>query len=125
MDNSSKDGTHWRSILDIDPKTDIFFFDTFRTFIIQDAQKLIEKTLFGVEQMTRTDNKITLVNIRCNLNAYKNLTKKEIDALSDTASNFFRFIQALSSKLKLRDFVNIWMVEDRVQDLNSVTCGIF
>ena len=75
--------------------------------------------------MTRTDNKITLVNIRCNLNAYKNLTKKEIDALSDTASNFFRFIQALSSKLKLRDFVNIWMVEDRVQDLNSVTCGIF
>ena len=49
MDNSSKDGTHWRSILDIDPKTDIFFFDTFRTFIIQDAQKLIEKTLFGVE----------------------------------------------------------------------------
>ena len=75
--------------------------------------------------MTRTDNKITLVNIRCNLNAYKNLTKKEIDALSDTASNFFRFIQALSSKLKLRDFVDIWMVEDRVQDLSSVTCGIF
>ena len=75
--------------------------------------------------MTRTDNKITLVNIRCNLNAYKNLTKKEIDALSDTASNFFRFIQALSNKLKLRDFVNIWMVEDRVQDLNSVTCRIF
>ena len=29
------------------------------------------------------------------------------------------------SKLKLRDFVNIWMVEDIVQDLDSVTCGVF
>ena len=35
------------------------------------------------------------------------------------------FIQAFGNKLKLRDFVNIWNVEDRVQELNSVTCGIF
>ena len=25
----------------------------------------------------------------------------------------------------MRDFVNTWMVEDRIQDLSSVTCGIF
>ena len=37
----------------------------------------------------------------------------------------FHFIQAFGNKLKLRDFVNILMLEDRVQDLNSVTCGIF
>ena len=71
--------------------------------------------------MTRTNNKITLVNIRFNLNACKNLSKKELDFLSDKASNF----QAFGNKLKLRDFVNMWMVEDRVQDLNSVTCGLF
>ena len=75
--------------------------------------------------MTRTDNKITLVNIKFNLNACKNLSKKELDALSDTTSNFFHFVQAFGNKLKLRDFVNIWMLEDRVQDLNSVTCGVF
>ena len=75
--------------------------------------------------MTRTNNKITLVNIRFNLNACKNLSKKELDALSDIATIFFHFIQAFGNKLKLRDFVNIWMVKDRVQDLNSVTCGIF
>ena len=74
--------------------------------------------------MTRTDNKITVVNIRFNPNACKNLSKKELDALSDTASNFFHFIQAFDNKLKLRDFVNIWMVEDRVQDFRSVTCGV-
>ena len=57
--------------------------------------------------MTRTDNKITLVNIEFSLNACKNLSEKELDALSDTASNFFRFIQAFGNKFKLRDFVNI------------------
>ena len=75
--------------------------------------------------MTRTDNKITLCNIRFNLNAYKNLSKRELDTLSDTTNDFFCFILAFGNKLKLPDFVNIWMVEDRVQDLNSVTCGIF
>ena len=129
-DGSDKKGTHWWSILDIEPKADIFFFDTFgvdglKNFIIQDDKKVIEKILFGSEQLTRTDLKITLANIKFNLNACKNLSKKELDTLSDTASNFFHFIQAFGNKLKLRDFVNIWMVEDRVQDLNSVTCGIF
>ena len=41
------------------------------------------------------------------------------------ARDFFHFVQSFRSKLKLRDFVNIWMVEDTVQDFNSVTCGIF
>ena len=75
--------------------------------------------------MTRTDNEINLVNIKFNLNACKDLTKKELDALSDTATDFFHFVQAFGNKLKLHDFVNIWMVEDKVQDLNSVTCRIF
>ena len=75
--------------------------------------------------MTRTDYKITFVNNKFNLNPCNNLSKKEVDALSDTTSNFFHFIQTFGNKLKLRDFVNIWIVEDRVQDLNSVTCGIF
>ena len=121
-DSSSKDGTHWWSILNIEPKTDIFFFDLFvldglKAFIIQDDKRVIEKILFGTEQMTRTDNKITLANIRFNLNACKNLSKKELDALSETASNFFHFIQAFGNKIKLCNFVNIWMVEDRVQNL--------
>ena len=114
-DGSSKGGTHWWSMLDIEPKTDIIFFDSLcldgsRHFIIQDGKKVIEKILFETEQMTRTDNKITLVNVKFNLNACKNLSQKELDTLSDTATNFFHFIQAFGNKLKLRDFVNIWMI---------------
>ena len=127
--SSEKGGTHWWSILDIEPKTDIFFFDSFgidglKHFIVQDDKKIIEKILFGREKMTRTDSKITLCKIKFNLNTYKNLSKKELDALSDTANDFFRFILAFRNKVKLRNFVNICMVEDRVQK-NSRTCGIF
>ena len=77
------------------------------------------------KKMTRTDNKITLCRIQYNLNACKNLSKKGLDSLSDTATNFFHFIQTFGNKLKLCNFGNIWMVEDRVQDLDSPTCSIF
>ena len=129
-DSGEKHGTHWWSILNIELKTDIFFFDSFgldglKHFVIQDDRKVIEKVLFGAEKMTRSDKKTTLCNICFNLNACKNLSNEELDALSDTATNFFHFIQAFGNNLKLRNVINIWMVEDRVHTLNSVTCGIF
>ena len=76
-DSSEKSGKYWWSILDIEPKTDIIFFDSFgidglKHFIVQDNREIIEKILFGTEKMTRTGNKITLSNIRFNLNACKN-----------------------------------------------------
>ena len=61
-EGSSKGGTHWWSILDIEPKTDIFFFDSFgldglKHFIEQDDRKIVEKVLYGTEKITRTDKK--------------------------------------------------------------------
>ena len=53
------------------------------------------------------------------------MSKEEIDSLSDTARGFFYFMQTFGIKLKLRSFVNISMVENRIQDLDSATCGIF
>ena len=55
MDSSEKGGTHWWSILGIEPKTDIFFFDLFglnglKHFIIQDDRNVISKILFGTEK---------------------------------------------------------------------------
>ena len=126
-DDSNKPGTHWWSILDIEPKNDIFFFNSFgldglKHFIMQDDRKIVEKIMFGTEKMTRTDNKITLCKIQFNLNACK---KAELDSLSKAAIIFFHFIQAFGIKLKRRSFVNIWMVEDRLQDLDCSNCGTF
>ena len=54
------------------------------------------------------------------MNACKNLTKNELDNLSDTAREFFHFVQPFGNKLKLCDFVNLWVVEERIQDLGTV-----
>ena len=99
--------------------------DVLKSFITQDDKKVIEKILFGTEQLTRTDDKITPVNIKFSLNASKNLTKNEVDNLSDAASDFFYFVQSFRNKLKVRDFVSLWVIEDRIQDLDSVTGGNF
>ena len=39
--------------------------------------------------MNKADQKITLCKIKFNLGACKELSKKEIDSLSDTARDFF------------------------------------
>ena len=93
-------------------------------FILQDDKPIVQQILLGVEKMTRTDNKITLCKIRFNLETFKTLSKDEIDSLSNTARNVFRFVQVFGINLKLRSFVNIWMVKDRLQGLDSSTCGI-
>ena len=129
-DDNKKEGTHWWSILDIEPKTDIFFFDSYgldglKHFIVQDDKEIIDKILIGIDKMDRTDDKITLCKIKFSLSACKELSEDEILSLSETARHFFYFIQSFGNKLKLRSFLNIWMVEDRLQDLKSSTCGIF
>ena len=101
-DDSNKQGTHWRSILEIEPKNDIFFFDFFgldglKHFIMQDDRKIVEKILFGTEKMTRADNKITLCKVRFNLSASKNLSQAELDSLSNTAVNFSILYKLLAS----------------------------
>ena len=118
-DDSSKSGTQWWSILDIEPRTDIFFFDSYgieglKHFIIQDDKKIVDKILVGIDKIDRSDNKITLCKIKFNLGACKQLSEDEILSLSDTARNFFYFVQAFGNKLKLRSFLKIWMVEDRI-----------
>ena len=93
-DLSNKRGVHWWSILDIEPRNDIFFFDSFgldglKKIIIQDDKKIVDKILIGIEQMNKTDQKITLCKIKFNLGTCKELSKKKIDSLSDTTRDFF------------------------------------
>ena len=88
---------------------------------------LTVKSLFLIAGLILILIKICLLKSLMPWAIAKNLSVEELDALSDSdrASNFFHVIQAFGNKLKLHNFVNIWMVEDRVQNLDSVTCGIF
>ena len=119
-------GAYWTLNL----KLAFFFFDSYgldglKHCIMQDDKAIIDKILVGIDKMDRTDKKITLCKVKFSLSACKELTEDEILSLSDTARQFFYFVQSFGNKLKLRSFVNIWMVEDRQQDLKTSTCGIF
>ena len=93
-DASNKEGTHWWSIFNIEPRNELFFFDScglygLKHFIIQDDKRIIDKILIGIEQMNKTDQKTILCKIKFNLRACKELSKKEVDSLSDTTRDFF------------------------------------
>ena len=66
-----------------------------------------------------------LVNIKFSMKACKNLTSVEINNLSDTVRNFFCFVQSFGNELKVHDFANLWMEEDPIQNLDTLTWGIF
>ena len=65
--------------------------------------------------MTKTYDKITLVNVKFSMKACKNLSQREIVNLSDTARDFFHFFQSFGNFLKVNDFLDIWMVENPIQ----------
>ena len=129
-DASNKPGVHWWSILDIEHRTDIFFFDSFGLdglthFIVQDDNPVVQKILSVIEQMIKTDQNFTLCKVKFNLGACRDMIKDEIDSVSNTARNFFLFVQVFGIKLRLKNFVNICTVEDGIQDLESASCGVF
>ena len=104
---------------------DSFGIEGLKNFIIQDDKYIIEKILNAIGKMTRTNKKLTLVNIKFSKGAYKNLNKNEYDSLSGPARDFFHFVQSFGNKLKMHDFVDLWLLEDQIQDLDAVTCGVF
>ena len=104
-DASDKPGVHWWSILNIEPRTDNFFFDSFgldgsKHFIITDDKPIVAKILLGIKQMNRSDNKSTLCEIKFNLGACKELTKKEIDSLNRNCEKLFLFYSSFWNKIK-------------------------
>ena len=61
-DSDDKKGVHWWSVLNIEPRNDLLFFDSFgldglKESIVTDDKKIVEKILVGIEQIDRTDQK--------------------------------------------------------------------
>ena len=82
------------SILNISPKSELLFFDSFglsgmKRFIVTDDEKIVGKVLKGLELGDEKDDKLTLIKLKLSMNGYRNLPEKEIFNLSSTAQDFF------------------------------------
>ena len=58
-------GTHWRSIWNISPTSELLFFYSLgvagrKNFIVKDNKKIINKVLKRIEKMDRVDQRLTL-----------------------------------------------------------------
>ena len=68
-DRSDQGRTHWGSIMNISPKSELFFFDShgiegMNHFIVSDDKKIVGKILKGIETTDQKGKKLTL----CKLN---------------------------------------------------------
>ena len=66
-DRSDEGSTHWWSILNISPKSELLLFDSFgiscmKHFIVSGNKKVVGKVLKGLELADQKDNKLTPVS---------------------------------------------------------------
>ena len=108
-DRSKKEGEHWWSLLEISSKEKIFLFDSFgfiglKEFIIDNGKQIIDQFFYGL------DNE-----------SYKKVNK---DSLTPTARDFSHSISEFS-KVHNESMVDIYMVDDQLQNIKSDTCDLF
>ena len=72
-DRSDEGSTHWWSILNISPKSELLLFDSFgisgmKHFIVSGDKKIAGKVLKVLELADQKDNKLTLFELKFSMN---------------------------------------------------------
>ena len=125
-DRSGKEGEHWWSLLEISSRDQIFLFDSFgfiglKEFIIDNDKKIVDRFFYGLEKINKKDKKINLTHLQFDIESYKKINK---NSLTSTAQDFFQTLSEFG-KVHKNKIVDVYMVDDQLQDLKSDTCGIF
>ena len=125
-DRSNKEGEHWWSLLEISNKDQIFLFDSFgfvglKEFIVDDDKQIIDQFFYGLEKINKKDKIINLTYVRFDTALYKKVKK---ETLTPTARDFFHSLSEFS-KVHNNNWVDIYMVDDQLQNIKSDTCGLF
>ena len=129
-DRSDQGRMHWWSIMNISPKKELFFFDLYgiegmKHFTVSDDKKIVGKILKGIETIDQKDKKLTLCKLKFSMNAYEKLAENKIKKLSEIAQDLFHLIHNLGKNKQLTNFVKVWVFENPIQMLKTVTCGPF
>ena len=125
-DRAGTKGTHWWSFLEISSKEQIFLFDSYgfiglKEFIIDNDRTLIDKFFYGLEKINKNDKKINLTYVKFDLAAFEKINRSQ---LTTTAQDFFHTLNEFA-KVRKRKVVDVFTVDDCLQDLESETCGIY
>ena len=125
-DRKNQEGEHWWSLLEISDKKQIFLFNSFgfvglKDFIIDDDRLLLDRFFYGLDKINKNDKKINLTYVRFDIVEFKRTNKS---ALTSTSQDFFHSLNEFA-KIHNTDYVDIYMVDDQIQNIKTDTCGLF
>ena len=129
-DKENEPGVHWWSFLDIDPKNNLFLFDSFglegfKLFIVNNDQQIINQLLYNFGKCKiKSNEKLTLCSMKFCVETWEKMQQKTKSQLTETAQNFFHLLEQFA-KLKKSRCMNILILENAVQNLKTATCGSF
>ena len=80
-DKSDRNGIYWWSFFNLRSRKETFLFDSFvfevfKEFILQNDQKLLNKTLYGIKRFNKEDNKIILRTLKFSMREYDKIKNK-------------------------------------------------
>ena len=131
--NTSKEnepGIHWWSFLDIQPKNNLFLFDSlgldgFKVFVVNNQESIINDLLYNFERCkSKSNSKLKLCSMKFCVNTWQKMPQKTRSQLTETAQNLFHLMEQFA-KLKKSQCMNIIILENNVQDLLKPDCGPF
>ena len=89
--------------------------------IVDNDRQIIDKFFYGLEKINKKDKVINLTYVRFDNDSYKKVNKA---SLTPTAKDFFHSLSEFS-KVHNQKSVDIFMVDDQLQNIKSDTCGLF
>ena len=99
---------HWWSFLDIDPKNNLFLFDSFglegfKLFIVNNDQEIISKLLYNFQKckLKPTIQKLQLCTMKFCIWTWQKLDQKVKSQLTETVQKIFHLLQQFASLKKL------------------------
>ena len=88
-------GTHWWSFLDIQPKNNLFLFDSlgldgFKVFVVNNQESIINDLLYNSERyISKSNSKLKLCSMKFCVNTWQKMPQKTRSQLTETAQNLF------------------------------------
>ena len=129
-DKENEPGTHWWSFLDIQPKNNLFLFDSlrldgFKIFVVNNRETVINELLCNFKRCeSQSNSNLTLCSMKFCVKAWRKMSQKTKSQLTETAQNLFHLLEQFA-KLKQSQCMNILILENRVQNLLTSDCGPF
>ena len=126
----NKPRVHWWSFLNIDPKNELFLFDSesfegFKFFIKSDELQIMIKYCAVSNISIKEKNKINLMTVQFSLLNYGKLKEGELKSLPTTSQDLLHLLAEFAEYNNVKDEMKLVLTYDELKEINTGTCWKF